>query len=187
MRQAGAMPPRQSAPVAPIETEALRPEIADLRSEVRELKQSIGVLIDVMNDVREELAWLTRNEIPRCEVPLAVSPVLKQMALDPCDPTWGEKLVIARGEPKERRFPESSVPPAPASDSEPSAPLLREFEPGDAVEFDYFGERFFGELLSVDPGRSEAAVLAIGSGEEVIVPLDDLTRVEPDPDEAEPE
>ncbi|MCC7420984.1 MAG: hypothetical protein IT428_11945 [Planctomycetaceae bacterium] len=179
------MPPRKSAPVEPVEVAELRTEIGDLRTELADLKQSIGVLVDVMDGIREELQWLSRNGLPPHEERLPPSPVLKQMAADPCDPNWGDKLVIARGFPEERR----SVPeldPVPPHSILPETAPLPSFEPGNAVLFDYDGREEFGEIVSIDHARAEAVVMLIPSQEEVIVPLDYLTEVDPDPDD-EPE
>ena len=71
-------------------------ECEELRHEVAELKEVIRVLIDSIDEVRDELQWLARNGLPTGES-LPMSPVLKQMAADPCADDWGERLVIERG------------------------------------------------------------------------------------------
>ena len=72
-------------------------EIADLRDEIASLKDHIRLLVDAIDEVREELSWLTRNGLPSSE-PLPPVPVLKRMAVDPCAEDWRERLVIDRGD-----------------------------------------------------------------------------------------
>ena len=71
-------------------------EIVELREEISSLKDHIRVLVDAIDEVREELSWLTRNGLPSRE-PHPPVPVLKRMAADPCADDWGERLVIERG------------------------------------------------------------------------------------------
>ena len=92
-------------------------EDQELRDAVAELKDHIRVLIDSIDEVRDELQWLTRNGLPSAE-PLPIVPVLKQMAADPCADDWSERLVIARGdsqsppgEPDHVADPPSPKPP----------------------------------------------------------------------------
>ena len=54
------------------------------------------------------------------------------------------------------------------------------FEAGDAVEFDLDGETYFGEIAALDDAENIALVQLIPSFEEVEVPQDLLTRIEPD-------
>jgi hypothetical protein len=72
-------------------------ECEELQHEVAELKDVVRVLIDSIDEVRDELQWLARNGLPTGE-PLPTSPVLKQMAADPCADDWGDRLVIERGD-----------------------------------------------------------------------------------------
>lgn len=64
-------------------------EVRELREEIASLKDHIRLLVDAIDEVREELGWLTRNGLPLRE-PLPPIPVLKQMAVDPCADDWGE-------------------------------------------------------------------------------------------------
>lgn len=89
-------------------------EIAELREEMTSLKDHIRLLVDAIDEVREELSWLTRNGLPSSE-PLPPVPVLKRMALDPCADDWNERLVIERGEVAHK-------PPADTQASVPQAP-----------------------------------------------------------------
>ena len=135
-----------SAAVKPNESDELRQEIAGLRDE-------ICTLINAIDEVREELHWLTRNGLPvleRTEPPT----ILKQMAANPCATDWGERLVIVRGdsatasgsskgeqegsgrlplEPGARIDPESTVAatssPAPATGKPPPGKLFT--DPGE--------------------------------------------------------
>ena len=89
-------------------------EVQELRDAVVELKDHIRVLINVIDEVRDELQWLTRNGLPSVE-PLPTVPVLKQMAADPCAGDWSERLVIARGDSQSRLGEPNHVadPPSP--------------------------------------------------------------------------
>ncbi len=91
-------------------------EFEELRHEVAELKEVVRVLIDSIDEVRDELQWLARNGLPTGD-PLPTSPVLKQMAADPCADDWGDRLVIERGDtvvPAERETePTNSTPELP--------------------------------------------------------------------------
>jgi hypothetical protein len=71
-------------------------EIAQLRDEVTDLKNQVQVLSDILDEIREELQWVTRNGLPIRE-PLPACPTLKRMALDPCADDWNERLVIDYG------------------------------------------------------------------------------------------
>ncbi|MCA9076719.1 MAG: hypothetical protein KDA93_16965 [Planctomycetaceae bacterium] len=59
-------------------------------------------------------------------------------------------------------------------------PPIELFEAGDAVEFDLDGETYFGEIATLDDAENSALVQLIPSFEEVEVPQDLLTRIEPD-------
>ncbi|TWT61673.1 hypothetical protein [Rubinisphaera italica] len=97
-------------------------ECEELRHEVAELKDVIHVLIDSIDEVRNELQWLARNGLPTGE-PVPASPVLKQMAADPCADDWGERLVVERGD--------TDVPPERETELTNSTPRLPELpEPG---------------------------------------------------------
>lgn len=101
-------------------------EIAELREEIASLKDHIRLLVDAIDEVREELSWLTRNGLTSSE-PLPPVPVLKRMALDPCADDWGERLVIERGEshqPPLHPVDHADVPSpsSPESSSTPTRP-----------------------------------------------------------------
>ncbi len=57
------------------------------------LTAELSLLRQVIDEVREDFSWLTRNGLP-------VQPIehvhVKQMALDPCAADWGERLEIER-------------------------------------------------------------------------------------------
>lgn len=84
------MPPRNER------SPAASDEVALLRDEVTDLKNQVRVLSDILDEIREELQWVTRNGLPIRE-PLPAVPVLKRMALDPCAEDWGERLVVEYG------------------------------------------------------------------------------------------
>ena len=94
-------------------------ECEELRHEVAELKDVIGVLINSIDELRDELQWLTRNGLPTGE-PLPTSPVLKQMAADPCAADWGDRLVIERGDTDTTA--EQQTKPTGSGDATPTLP-----------------------------------------------------------------
>lgn len=102
-------------------------EIAELREEIASLKDHIRLLVDAIDEVREELSWLTRNGLPSRE-PLPPVPVLKQMAADPCADDWGERLVIdygtrnTNGETQPIVTPETACVEAAPTPSEQNTP-----------------------------------------------------------------
>lgn len=98
-------------------------EIVELREEITSLKDHIRVLVDDIDEVREELSWLTRNGFLPSREPLPPVPVLKRMAADPCADDWGERLVIERGgsEAPSTEAVEKTVPPPVAQTTESSS------------------------------------------------------------------
>lgn len=118
----------RSVPMAKRGEQAAGPDdIEELRHEVADLKDHVRLLVDAIDELREELQWLTRNGLPSRDPPAPV-PVLKQMAADPCADDWGERLVIVRGDtPPIDKAPASSAPEPAAK---PTAGKLFA-EPGD--------------------------------------------------------
>jgi hypothetical protein len=94
-------------------------DTAELRMEIASLRDHVRLLVDAIDEVREELSWLTRNGLTSRE-PLPPVPVLKQMALDPCAEDWGERLVIERGD----RSRSQEVPPFDVSEKPVAVPSL---------------------------------------------------------------
>lgn len=121
------MPPRKSSTATPNEVVELREELVDLR-------QQVQLLSTIIDELREELSWLTRNGIPP-HADAIPSPVLKRMAADPLADDWNERLVIARGEPADvtpRASPHSPPPPAPPAADSGKPPADKHFAtPGD--------------------------------------------------------
>ena len=85
------MATHKAASVAPTETAELRREFTGFRDQLERL-------IDVLDGIREELQWLTRNGLPVQEERVPASPVLKRMALNPLAADWNEQLEIVRGD-----------------------------------------------------------------------------------------
>ncbi len=56
----------------------------------------LGALQESLEQIREELSWLTRNGLP---VQPVEHVIVKRMALDPCDPDWASKLEVIRLDP----------------------------------------------------------------------------------------
>lgn len=79
---------KKSAPAA---TSA--PEADPLALAVDRLTGEIALLRQVVDEIREDFSWVTRNGLP-------VQPIehvhVKRMALDPCAADWGERLEIER-------------------------------------------------------------------------------------------
>lgn len=82
-------PTRKSAPApahTPASSDALAEAVGRLTSELANLRQ-------VMDEIREDFSWLTRNGLP-------VQPIehvhVKRMALDPCADDWGDRLEMER-------------------------------------------------------------------------------------------
>jgi len=64
-----------------------------LREEIAGLTRQLRVLTDVLDEVREEFSWVTRNGVP---VQPIEHVIVKRMALDPCAVDWGERLELER-------------------------------------------------------------------------------------------
>lgn len=79
---------KKSAPTAPP-----APELDPLALAVDRLTGELAMLRQVLDEIREDFSWLTRNGLP-------VQPIehvhVKRMALDPCADDWGERLEIER-------------------------------------------------------------------------------------------
>lgn len=77
---------RQPAPSPSIESEPLVLAVDRLTAELAALRQ-------VIDEIREDFSWLTRNGLP-------VQPIehvhVKRMALNPCADDWGERLEVER-------------------------------------------------------------------------------------------
>ncbi len=97
-------------------------EITELREEIASLKDHIRLLVDAIDEVREELSWLARNGLPSRE-PLPPVPVLKQLAADPCADDWGERLVIDYGTRDTNDETQPAVVPETASDEATPTPV----------------------------------------------------------------
>jgi hypothetical protein len=112
-------------------------EIAELREEIADLKNHVRVLSDILNEIREELEWVTQNGLPVQERPLPLPPVpiLKRMAADPCAADWNERLVIDYGSQADESSESvataarSAKLPAPSCGIAPSGKLFS--APGD--------------------------------------------------------
>ncbi len=68
-------------------------EADPLHESVDRLAMEIRLLREVMDELREQYSWITRNGLP-------VQPVehfvLKQMARNPCAKDWGKRLKVVR-------------------------------------------------------------------------------------------
>lgn len=72
---------------------AISPEPDPLVLAVDRLTSELAILRQVMDEIREDFSWLTRNGLP-------IQPIehihVKRMALDPCAADWGYRLQIER-------------------------------------------------------------------------------------------
>jgi len=97
----------------------------DIRDELARLIDQLCVLTDVLERIREELQWLTRNGLPVQEERVPMSPVLKRMALDPIAADWNERLEIVRGGESERGEGSEAAPSPVAPQPAPEQPVSK--------------------------------------------------------------
>ena len=76
----------RSSPAPSAQSDPLQDSVDRLTAELQLLRQ-------VMDELREDFSWVTRNGLP---VQPSEHFVVKRMALDPCAKDWGERLVIDR-------------------------------------------------------------------------------------------
>lgn len=90
---------KKSAPAA-----APTSEPDPLALAVDRLTGELALLRQLMDEIREDFSWLTRNGLP-------VQPIehvhVKRMALDPCADDWGDRLEIERS----TYYPRGAVSP----------------------------------------------------------------------------
>lgn len=100
-------------------------ETAELQAEIAELKDHVRLLVDAIDELREQLQWIACNRLPEREPP-RTSPVLKRMVADPSADDWGDHLEIVYGEPEpaaEKPAPEPVASPSqPAPSANPGCP-----------------------------------------------------------------
>lgn len=68
-------------------------EGAPLHESVDRLAMEIRLLREVMDEMREDISWVTRNGLPHQSMEHFV---VKQMALNPCARDWGDRLIVER-------------------------------------------------------------------------------------------
>lgn len=176
--QSSSMPPK-AKPATPDNSADIRA----LRDEIVELKDHIRVLIDVIDGVREELQWLTRNGLPSTRESSAPVPVVFPSPAEQCDLKAGVRVMADGGGSAPTRVTLAPTAPPREYGRNGPRPELAEFIEGDAVEFMHGGREEFGEIVSIDSGRNAATVMLIPSGTDVEVALDDLVLVPPDEDD----
>jgi hypothetical protein len=78
-----------------------------LANSVDRLSSEIRVLREVLDEIREDFSWISRND-------LAIQPIehvhVRRMALDPCAEDWGDRLEVERS---------VSTPKVPGPHSDP--------------------------------------------------------------------
>lgn len=80
---------------------AVTTESDPLAESIDRLTGELGALRHVLDDIREDFSWLTRNGLP---VQPVEHVIVKRMALDPCGDDWADKLQVERV-----RFPSQST------------------------------------------------------------------------------
>ena len=108
---------------APAQPASCHEESDQLVKSVDRLTTEVQLLRQVMDEIREDFSWVTRNSPPA----RAIEHVhVKRMALDPCAEDWGEHLEIERStyDPGSLR----SMPPALPVDPERVDELTTAFE-----------------------------------------------------------
>lgn len=120
---------RKSAPAA-------SPEVDPLAKAVDRLTAELRMLRNVMDEIREDFSWVTRNGLP-------IQPIehvhVKRMALDPCAEDWGDHLEIERS---------TYVPRGSAS-------------PLDSTALDRIAEELTTSFESVAQGQLEIVLTAL--------------------------
>lgn len=69
------------------------PEIENVQQEIASLTDHLRVLVQVVDELRDEIEYLNRNGLPVRDEFRAVHHV-RQMAVDPCAEDWSERLVV---------------------------------------------------------------------------------------------
>ena len=75
---------------APAEPESSHDALVDA---VNRVGDELSALQNSLDQIREDLSWVTRNGLP---VQPVEHVIVKRMALDPCDPDWVSKLEVIR-------------------------------------------------------------------------------------------
>jgi hypothetical protein len=84
------MPRPRKAPTAEIPTQS-----DALAGAVERLCDELHILREVIDDIREDFSWVTRNGLPLQPIEHVV---VHRMARDPCGADWNEKLELRRTE-----------------------------------------------------------------------------------------
>ncbi|MCA9112862.1 MAG: hypothetical protein KDA52_23115, partial [Planctomycetaceae bacterium] len=178
---------------APCTTPAATEDLIETLDRFNDELQSIS---DLLEQIRTDFAWGLQNG--RVAFVLSEPKSLDEFR----DVTTGADTLtlairfhVALGQLREQLIAaiEGSDDPLPVAESTIVAdevktedeavvdrPPIELFEVGDAVEFDLDGETYFGEIAALDDAENIALVQLIPSFEEVEVPQDLLTRIEPD-------
>ena len=111
---------------------------ASITAAIERLTSELRVLRNVMDEIREDLSWLSRNGLTLRPIQ---SFTVKRMALDPSAADWGERLHIERY---------SSAPAPKRADA-----VL------DAATLDEMIDSFTGTLEAVAQGQLEVVLTAL--------------------------
>lgn len=68
--------------------------IQELNDRIAQLTCEVHVLSTILDEVREQLSWLSHNGLPPHAESLNCHTVLKRMAADPTAEDWGQRLEI---------------------------------------------------------------------------------------------
>lgn len=99
----------RATPATPAAPETLLDSVDRLTAEVRLLRQ-------ILDELREDFSWVTRNGLP---VQPVEHVVVQQMARDPCAKDWGKRLVIQRNVYPTDAIPEPTGTEVPKNGSTP--------------------------------------------------------------------
>ncbi len=175
---------------APAEIEALTERLDLLNDQLR-------VLQDIAGEIREDLRWGLENGRVQLivaeadslddsrESTVAADAVTLTLRLHAALSQLRDEIIAAI-ESQQIQTPTSETSTSDTEEDITGDPERSELPPielleaGDAVEFELEGEIWFGEIAAVDDAENSALVQLIPSYEEVEVPQDLLTRIEPD-------
>ncbi|QDU98610.1 hypothetical protein [Lignipirellula cremea] len=103
-------------------------EIAELRSTIAALTKQMAVMVQAIDELRDEVVFLNRNGLSSAEeFKAAAHPVgysVRQMAADPCAADWSERLVLEPigVAPTPPATPVEQPPPISETEREASGP-----------------------------------------------------------------
>ncbi len=176
---------------APAETETLVDRLDRLNDELQAIREIIdSIRVDFQGGLQNGRVSLVLSEpesLDECrEAAVGADTVTLAIRLNAELGLLGDKIEAMIEEQRTTPVvePETALqvtePETPADATRETLPPITLFEIGDAVEFELDGEVWFGEIAELDDAENAALVQLVPSFEEVDIPQDLLTRVEPD-------